>query len=385
LIPKNIEIIIQKYLNNEIRIDEEEILSKWISNPENKALFEEHIRLDFDILKSTTLFDGEQAYNKVLNRKSKKINLYPWLKFAAVLTGIVIAISYFYDKSFNKESNIGISSIPHIETKNEPVTLELSNGQVKEIDVEKSGNLITENGQTVGKQDKGKLSYLASNEVKTELIYNTISVPYGNTFTLELADGTSVHLNAGSKLRFPISFSGSKERRVFLEGEAFFDVSKDINHPFIVNANELNIEVLGTSFNVTAYSDDLVENVVLLEGSVKLFLKNNENSSVNLAPGFKGTFDKSSETNEISIQAVNTSLYTSWIEGRLTFRNTPFKTIIKRIEKQYNITIVNKNKQLNEEIFNASFDKEPIEKVLSYFKESYNIQFSVENNIVHIN
>ena len=209
-------------------------------------------------------------------------------------------------------------------------------------------------------------------------------MPYGKQFEIQLSDGTKVHLNAGTSLKYPVKFVDGKTRQVFLEGEAFFDVTSDKKHPFIVNAEALNVEVFGTEFNVSSYPEDSTTEVVLIEGSVALYNENETlKEGVTIVPGTKGSHDKNDQS--ISVEKVNIELYTQWMKGSLIFRNSSFETISKKLERHYNMKIINTNEQLDKEIFNASFKEEPIDIILSYFKNSYDIKYRIEDNTIYIN
>ena len=202
---------------------------------------------------------------------------------------------------------------------------------------------------------------------------------------MQLSDGTTVHLNSGTTLKYPVKFIAGENRQVFLDGEAFFDVAKDKKHPFIVNADNLNVRVLGTHFNVSNYPEDAVTDVVLVEGSVGMYNVKEEfdaNKNTVLKPGYKGSFNK--QNNVIFTKPVITDIYTSWINGGLTFRNMTFKNIITKLERRYNVTIVNKNEKLANEKFNASFSDESIEKVMSYFNDIHGINYTIKNNQILI-
>jgi ferric-dicitrate binding protein FerR (iron transport regulator) len=170
-----------------------------------------------------------------------------------------------------------------------------------------------------------------------------------------------------------------------LTGEAFFDVSKDSLHPFVINADELNVRVLGTRFNVSSYPEDGTTDVVLVEGSVGMHEKiENFNKSIStiLKPGFKGAFEKTS--GKIETQAVVTDVYTSWMKGELVFRYMSFEKILKKMERYYNVTIVNKNVELANVEFNASFHNVPVKRILEYFKINYDMDFSIDNDKIII-
>lgn len=218
---------------------------------------------------------------------------------------------------------------------------------------------------------------------KGALVYNTIKIPYGKKFEVQLSDGTLVHLNAGTSLRYPVQFVKNQNRQVYLLGEAFFEVEKDKEHPFDVNTQNVNVEVLGTKFNVDTYSENPRTDVVLVEGKVSLYKdqKTKENQ-VYLKPGEKGSNERGQS--EITTEQVNTEYYTAWIKGSLVFKNASFDDIIKKLERRYNVTFINKNKVLGKEIFNARFDNEPIEVVLKYFSDSYAIDYIIDRDKITI-
>lgn len=296
---------------------------------------------------------------------------------ASVLVLLGVGLAYKHG-TFNKTEQ------PKFDLKSNDIVLQLEDGSVQIISESNSAQVKDSKGKIVGNQTGDKIVYENSSDLE-KVAYNTIKIPYGKKFRLQLSDGTLVHLNAGTTLRYPVKFIAGENRQVFLDGEAFFDVAKDKKHPFIVNADELNVRVLGTHFNVSNYPEDAATDVVLVEGSVGMYRSNEEfDASKNtiLKPGFKGSFNK--ENTKISTKEVITDIYTSWINGGLTFRNMAFKNIITKLERRYNVTIVNKNEKLANEKFNASFKEESIENVMSYFNDIHGINYTIKNNQILI-
>ena len=166
------------------------------------------------------------------------------------------------------------------------------------------------------------------------LVFNEIYVPYGQTFNLTLSDGTKVWLNAGTRLRFPQNLKTSTQNRiVYLDGEAFFDVTKDEKRPFIVNAENLDIEVLGTQFNVSAYKSDGQIATTLVEGAVNVYEDSNPDTKVLLSPSYQAAFVK--EKGTLTKEKVDTRIYTGWMENRLIIDNLSFKQIIDKLERTH--------------------------------------------------
>ncbi|WP_422351152.1 FecR family protein [Flagellimonas sp.] len=376
-----IDKIIAKYLTKEASLLERNELEAWLENPRNFEYFKTYVKINYLINLNMDLFDSHDSKKQLLELidKDKKVhrlrNYTKLLKYAAILI-ILVGLGYLY------KSDIFFSN-PTINIPPDSITLELENGDIKILDQNGTTIVLDEGGNVVGEQKGQELSYVQSANID-ELVYNTLTVPYGKRFDIKLSDGTRVFLNSGTSLKYPIQFINSGPRQVFLTGEAYFDVTSDTSHPFIVNSEILNVEVLGTEFNVSAYPEDSISDVVLVEGSVGLY-ENGKGliDGLVIPPGTKGSISK--KTKQINAETVNTSIYTSWLQGGLVFRDMPFKNIVKKLERHYNMKIVVLDENLKEEVFNASFKDEPIEKVLNYFSASYDINYSIKDNAITIN
>jgi len=260
------------------------------------------------------------------------------------------------------------------------ITIQLEDGSVKIIEDNGTAKITDKNGTVLGSQKGNRLVYNKKNKGGT-LVYNTITVPYGKTFQLQLSDGTQAHLNAGSSLKYPVKFLKGKERQIFVSGEIYLNVAKDSLRPFIANANNLNIRVLGTRFNISAYPEDMTTDVVLVEGSVSLYSITDEFGTENntvLKPGYKGSYNR--EQNGFTTNKVSTGIYTSWMNGKLIFRNMTFENILKKLERHYNVIIKNENRELSKKKFNANFGNEPIRNVLEELKANYDIDYEITDN-----
>ncbi len=309
--------------------------------------------------------------------KQKKINHKKYISIAASVV-LLLSIGLVYQIKLNDRK----PSQPLLN--NNEITIQLDNGDVQVITETGQAALTDANGNVIGNQNGSKIVYDTETSIEN-LVFNTIRIPYGKRFQLQLSDGTVVNLNAGTTLRYPVRFIAGQERLVFLDGEAYFDVAKDKKHPFIVNAGNLNVRALGTHFNVSSYAEDELTDVVLEEGSVALYTKNQKFDALTntlLKPGYKGSFAK--KDNSIDVKFVNTDVYTSWIFGELYFRNMSFKYIAKKLERHYNVTIENHNQKLANEKFNASFKQQPIGVVLSYFNDIQRINYTIKDDKITI-
>lgn len=378
-----IENIIHKYLLKEASSENLDLLSNWILEEGNETIFENlvksHLEITMAMNKPNTDKIKKELFKSIKRDKKRRV-VNTVMKYAAVVT-ILLSLGYLY----NLQNQIDYTEQNRLVPKEEPVTITLDDGAVKELTPTENKKIRKADGTLIGSQDHSKLTY--SKTAKTEeLVYNTLNVPYGKRFDVVLSDGTHIFLNSGTTLRYPVAFVRKEHRTVFLNGEAYFDVAKDAEHPFVVNTNGLDIKVLGTKFNVSHYAEDKGINTVLVEGSVELH-KNDvphgkDRNPLLLKPGFMARWDRVG--NEIEVENVNTRLYTAWIEGKLVFRNTSFRRIRQTLERKYNVTIENRNKELEEQLFDATFDIETIDKVLESFSKSFAIDYSIIDNEVII-
>lgn len=367
---EEIEKVIDYYRNNELTSDfptVEDIISMKGTVP----------KIDENVAEK--IFSNVMSNAKEIEQLKVIKTKNPYRKYLAIAASILVLISIglSYQQVFLNQKKVTVID-------SNEITLQLENGDIQVISANKKSKIADTQGNVVGNQNGNKIVYDTETTLE-KLVYNTIKIPYGKRFELQLSDGTIVHLNSGTTLKYPIKFIASENRQVFLDGEAFFDVAKDKTHPFVVNANNLNVRVLGTHFNVSNYPEDNLTDVVLVEGSVGLYTANEKfdpKKNTVLKPGYKGSFSKTD--NQIKTKAVVTDVYTAWIKGGLTFREMTFKDISKKLERHYNVTIVNQNSKLSNEKFNASFGDEPIEKVLSYFNEIHGIEYIQKNNEVLI-
>ncbi|KQW99444.1 FecR family protein [Flavobacterium sp. Root420] len=379
---RKIEQQIVKFITNEASEEEIEELTEWLAKGENKKVFKDFVKVNYLIDVATTVNDSSEVTKQLLARINNEKNVfskksfYAYYKYAAILILFLGGI-YFYTNStiFKGKQNA-------IVPREDQIVLQVGNESMQSIDPTQARMVTDKFGKIIGKQEKNRLVY--SNAYSNgKLVYNTLKIPYGKKFEVQLSDGTVVHLNAGTSLRYPVQFLKNQSRQVYLTGEAYFEVSKDKAHPFTVNTQEVNVEVLGTKFNVNSYTEDISTDVVLVEGKVSLYKdKKTAENQVYLIPGIKGSNLRGQQ--KIMTEAVNTDYYTAWVKGSLVFKNESFTSIIKKLERYYNITFINKNKALGKEIFNARFDNEPIEVVLKYFSDSYAIDYTIDDNKITI-
>jgi len=395
-IPPHILNLVVSYISKEISESDFIELKNWINQePENKKLFSDYLyvykkarglnfveTIDTDLVWEEMLEKFKVPLNveQVSSSESKRVirlkNTSNIFKYAAIAV-VFIGMAYWFQQTYfqnNTKNNAPVNQI----------TLELENGELKNINGTADTNLIDGQGHVVGQQ-KGEQLVYSNAEAVESLVYNTLSIPYGKRFEIVLSDGTKVHLNAGSSLKYPVRFLKGQDRKVFLTGEGYFDVAKDAEHPFIVQANAMDVRVLGTQFNISSYPEDENINTVLVEGAVSIYTEGevySPETATALQPGFKAEWRKSDK--KIAIAAADIEMATAWISGRIIFRRTSFNEIIKKLERHYDVTIINNNKVLGEQQFAASFDVETIEEVLQSFNANFQIDYRIEKNKIFI-
>ncbi len=383
-INKQFEDLIIGYINQTSTIEDLKTIIEKLKQPKNVSLFKAYIKINYYSIYIMNQSDTESIIKELKSRISKEESkskrpyiLLNTIKYAAVFC-LIFGLGYY--SSINSEP---LDEPQKIIPKSNDIVLTSDNSKVI---LEKDDNK-TDDKKIISKinliQKSDQLIYDNNIDIK-ELVYHSLKVPYGKRFNIVFSDGSKAYLNSGSIIRYPVKFIEDKKREVFLEGEAFFDVAENKNELFIVNSNGINVEVYGTKFNVRNYSEDFNSDIVLVEGSVGI--NNSEVSELTmLKPGFKGSVDK--ENFRVETSKVNTKIYTSWIDGEVIFRNETFSQILKKLERLYNVTIINNKNKLLDEVFNAAIDveNENIEQVLEYFNKIYNIEYQIFNNKIIIN
>jgi ferric-dicitrate binding protein FerR (iron transport regulator) len=194
---------------------------------------------------------------------------------------------------------------------------------------------------------------------KSAMVYQEISSPFGVSSEINLPDGSTVWLNSGSKLRFPIAFEG-KERNVYLSGEAYFKVHSDKLHPFIVDTKHLKVTATGTQFDVESYLADTITSVTLIKGVVNV--KIDKDKKIVLHPNQRLVFN--SLSNQHNVTATDSQEWELWEEGILAFRDEPLEEVFQRIGRAFNVDISVKDQFIARQRYRATFKNESLDEIL---------------------
>ena len=232
-------------------------------------------------------------------------------------------------------------------------------------------------------QVKGNVVYYEENKDSVTLgEYNMIRTPLGGEYSLTLADGTKVWLNAMSELRYPVAF-GEGVREVELKGEAYFEVEKNEGKPFIVKTDEFNVRVLGTSFNISAYLDSPLAHTTLCSGHVRINDRTNPGKEVDILPGEQLLFHR--DNREISVREVDTDVFVSWREGFFQFDNNTVEEVFTILQRWYNIQVFYANVEVRQELFTGKLPRfDNLQIIIDLIERVSDLKIEVRGKMIYI-
>jgi ferric-dicitrate binding protein FerR (iron transport regulator) len=319
---------------------------------------------------------------RFLSKKNKKVL---WAAAAILILVLGSSVYYILDKN----------TMPQV-VQNKPVpkqlrndvapgykgaVLTLANGQ--QIILDSAGNgMLTAQGSTNILKQNGKIVYDEQNISKREVLYNTMTTPRGRQYSLVLADGTKVWLNAASSITFPTAFTGN-ERRVQITGEAYFEVTKDPKKPFTVfisslsgKLDETEVKVFGTHFNIKAYDDESSIKTTLLEGSVRV---TKENSDALLKPGQEAILD---DQGDFKVTKANVEEAVAWKDRLFQFNNESIKSIMRQLSRWYDIEVVYQGNVADKKFSGVMSQNTNLSQVLKMLQLTKSIHFKMEGTKV---
>ena len=323
-------------------------------------------------------FDDQQS------RRTKQFTLGRMLRYAAILIfALLVGGTAGYFLINQKNDAYVFTNAPENATGNQS-RLILSNGTT--VDLTKEDSKIAMNADQKIVIDNNQVIDMSKTTDADESKMNEVVIPFGNKSQLVLPDGTKVWLNAGSRMAFPSKFSG-KKREVFLEGEAYFEVTHNADVPFLVNTSDISIKVLGTKFNVSAYKTDKVAETVLLEGKVTV----KDLSSIGfmaketvLAPNQKASFNKENKSISVNNEA-DADFAIAWTEGWFKFSQQNLSSVLNKLQRYYNVQFEFDNGFSTSDMITGKLDlKESIEQTMVALEDVANIQYRINGDKIRI-
>ena len=369
-----VDIIIIRLSDEYLSNDESVFFDKWYQNSSNREYYNDLLKIRSGIIASQVKerIDKRKAWNQV--RPARKISLIrTLLKFAAIMI-LPLSLGVFLLIRENKQEKVVYAEVP-VQPGKKQAVLTLSSGQ--QVMLADTIVHVNEKGMVISNFPDKELVYKIMNDtMKTETIYNTVTVPRGGEYKLVLADGTIVWLNSDSHIRYPVTFSGNT-RQVELEGEAYFEVAKDVEKPFIVRMNEYNVRVTGTQFNVRNYLNESLA-TTLVEGGVQIERKGKVDR---LRPGQQAVL----ENNEIRIRVVNVEEQVAWRHGAFGFTQCRLENIMEELARWYDVDVFYMNQQVKDYHFSAWFKRSSsINEVINILEKTKKISLDLKGRILTV-
>lgn len=303
-----------------------------------------------------------------------------WIRYAVAASILLFILvgAYFFIRNGHKADNFAANTYKGIVPGTNKATLILANGTTISLDDAANGQIAKQAGVKISKTADGQIVYQADATGQDQAAQNTVTTPKGGQYKIILPDGTNVWLNAASSITYPTVFKGA-EREVTLNGEGYFEVTKNKAMPFRVKSALQTIEVLGTHFNINAYADEALVKTTLLEGSVKVISATN---SALIVPGEQAVINRTGN-GVISKQQVNIDKEVAWKNGVFSFADEDIREVMRQISRWYDIDVVYEGDMPSEKFFGEISRSSNLADVFRIL-ELNNMKFAVEGKTVKV-
>lgn len=376
--------LIQRSLRGELSEREERVLSDWRqASVGNETAFRKMTSDNFytEGMERLEAFDSRIAYGRFLQRKYQQRRtrrlLFRAARVAAVILPLTIAIVLYFGSGTGSVESPDYADATAILPGTSKAVLTTGDGNTILLGHEISDSTIIADGTQINTSASG-LTY-AGISGNSALVYNKLEIPRGGEFCLTLSDGTRVWLNSATSIQYPVAF-GTKERRVFVQGEAYFEVAKDAKKPFIVQFMSSAVTVLGTSFNVRAYPDEGHSLTTLAEGSVCITGGDN---TISMKPGEQVETDALS--GDMVKRVVEVRDFTSWKDGRFVFVRRPLEEIMRTLERWYDIRVIFKDEGAKRISLSGDLRRyDNFARVVEMLQMTGDVHFEVKGNDIYI-
>lgn len=374
--PEQVIQLLSKYQQGLCTEEEQGILESWYNL---KVAQNSGLKITDDLTKARSLIWDELDQMLPAQKPALHRRLYFRMAVAAAMISIVFGIALFYTQKDPKINPKPITALNDILPGTEGATLTLANGTKVALSAASNGKIAQEDGVSISKNANGKLVYTLAGPGSSSSAPNTLSTAKGQTYELNLPDGSKVILNAASSLTYSASLIERGLRRVKLEGEAFFQISTDQKHPFVVESKGQTVQVLGTEFNISAYGEEPVIKTTLVEGSVQIqadgvlkILKPNQQAAFSLAHG-------------LQISAVDAEYAIAWKNGFFLFHEENLESIMNKVGRWYNLEVVYTDPSLKSRTFIGTISRfEKVSKVLNMLERTEVASFTLEGRSIVI-
>ena len=366
--------------------EEEEVFREWVAADERHREYYERVRrvwsvgettyeLSTDVSGVIAGFDDYVRKERELRRKRIVWYVYrcaACLFFLLAVGGGIL----FLNKGEEQAEKLAVVNKELLPGGNKAIIL-LADGEKVDVEMLVDTMLYKAEGIEV-QRNAGVIRY--SGLQKSEVTYNTIMIPRGGEYQVELSDGTKVWLNAETQLRIPTAFVGT-ERRVFLKGEAYFDVTKNDKQPFIVETDLGEVKVYGTQFNVKFYPEEKEIKATLVEGNIGF--KSEEVAELKIKPGYQLRLAEGAKKPEVKPVKIYNEI--AWKNRMFCFESERLESIMLKLERWYNVDIIFEDSGLKKFKFSGNLNRyDNIDKILHFFEEVFDVKFAVEENTIKV-
>lgn len=372
-----------KYIAGKLSASESMEWQQFVNDPD----FEEQIlllienswrKIPEDLLDDLEPGRSVEMFERMINEpKLKKMSGKLWLSIsaaAAILLFATVALVWFSAE----KNQPAVAFKTDISAGKIGATLTLTDGRQIKLDHAENGNLAEDAGVKISKSKTGELIYEISGNQRSTNGMNTLSTSRGETYQLRLPDGSQIWLNAASSLTYHTNLKHAGKRKVYLDGEAYFEIAKDKSTPFMVETSNQTVEVLGTHFNINSYLNERSANTTLLEGSVKISTKSGFNGILN--PGEQGVV----ANGRLSIEPVDSRLSIAWKNNKFMFESASIQEVMRMIERWYNVEVVYEG-DIPENKFGGSVSRfDNVSKVLQILASTKKVNFRIEERRIYV-
>ncbi|MEQ6121255.1 FecR domain-containing protein [Reichenbachiella sp. MALMAid0571] len=380
------ELILKK-INNTITEEEDNLFQSWYNESTEhqeyflhaKAYFERGSAFDIEPLDANAAWNKISVTTSTSNKSGKNRFLTLGISIAAAIA-LVVATVFLFQELQEDAQPVLTKKVNEILPGQSKATLILDDGS--SYDLSQGANVRLRSGKTLINSEGAKIKYTTDEIEQSVTKYNTLMIPKGGEYLVELSDGTKVWLNAATTLKYPVQFVGD-ERNVELTGEAYFEVAHNASKPFHVISGGQSLEVLGTEFNVSAYKDDSHIVTTLVKGKVSVYGTITKANQQILLPNQQTTMNRSS--GEITSKTVDPTNFIAWKSGAFYFQDKTFDGMMKVLSRWYNIDVFYENEAVRSIRFTGRFKRyDDFETVKKLIEKTDEVKFKIDNKTVII-
>ncbi len=386
---KRIASLVSKYRLGQLDEPERQELEDWRKeSPHNEESFIGMLNSQQQAVMLKVYEEGElekeTVWEEIQEKRGeggKTITLIRWKKYTAVAAALLILLGGAYFLAHNKKGANPVAKIDlpvkkDLAPGHDGAVLQLADGTTLVLDSAANGNLAVQGHTKVVKLSNGQLAYTIDKRgsISEQVLYNELSTPRGRQFQITLPDGSRAWLNAASSIRYPTAFTG-KDRTVEITGEAYFEIAHDASRPFHVKAGEMDVQVLGTHFNINAYQNEQNIMTTLLEGKVKI---TKGAASALLAPGQQAALTKADQLNVLPDADVEAT--TAWKNGYFQFKKESIEAIMRQVARWYDVDVQYEGEPVAEKFYSKIPRSVNVSTVFKSLEATGSVHFKIDGN-----